>query len=282
MTETCRSYRTHPCRYTFQRAPSQEGIYKKNNMKALIVDDEIANRENLRQLLQVYAPDVAVCAEASDVDSALTAILLHRPQLVFLDIQLHTRSGFDLLKQLDEISFAIIFVTAYNQYGIQAVKFAALDYLLKPIDIDELKAAIDKARRAISQKQRNERLSYLLEYLKDDNQTKPRIALPLFGETRYVNIHDIVRCEADNTYTRFALSGGEQIIVSKTLKEYADMLTGYSFLRCHQSHLVNTAFIKSWLREDGGSLLLTDNTKVPVSKLNREKVREALAAKFKL
>lgn len=251
-------------------------------MKALIVDDEIANRENLRQLLQVYAPDVAVCAEAADINSALQTILSHRPQLVFLDIQLHAQSGFDLLKQLGEISFEIIFVTAYNQYGIQAVKFAALDYLLKPIDIDELKTALDKARKAIGQKQKNERLNYLLEYLKDENQTRPRIALPLFGETRYINIHDIVRCEADNTYTRFVLNNGEQIIVSKTLKEYTDMLAGHGFLRSHQSHLVNMAFIKSWLREDGGSLLLTDNSKVPVSKLNRERVKEALAQKFKL
>jgi len=251
-------------------------------MKALIVDDEASNRENLQQLLQVYAPDVQLCATAEDVDSALAAIRQYRPQLVFLDIQLHAQSGFDLLKQLGEVNFEVIFVTAYSQYGIQAVKFAALDYLLKPIDIDELNAAVDKARKAIAQKQKNERLNYLLEYLKDDNQTKPRIALPLFGETRYVNINDIIRCEADNTYTRFALKGGEQIIVSKTLKEYADMLAGYGFLRTHQSHLVNTAYIKSWLREDGGSLLLTDGTKIPVSKLNREKVKDALAGVFKL
>lgn len=251
-------------------------------MKALIVDDEASNRENLQQLLLVYAPDVEVCALAEDVDTGLKAITLHRPELVFLDIQLYEQSGFDLLKQLGEINFELIFVTAYDQYGIQAVKFAALDYLLKPIDIDELTAAINKARKAIRQKQKNERLGYLLEYLKDDNQIKPRIALPLFGETRYVNINDIVRCEADNTYTRFALNSGEQILVSKTLKEYADMLLNYGFLRSHQSHLVNTAFIKSWLREDGGSLLLTDGVKIPVSKLNREKVKEMLAAQFKL
>jgi len=251
-------------------------------MKALIVDDEASNRENLQQLLLVYAPDVEVCALAEDVDTGLKAIKLHRPELVFLDIQLYEQSGFDLLKQLGEINFEIIFVTAYDQYGIQAVKFAALDYLLKPIDIDELTAAISKARKAIRQKQKNERLGYLLEYLKDDNQIKPRIALPLFGETRYVNINDVVRCEADNTYTRFTLNGGEQILVSKTLKEYADMLLNYGFLRSHQSHLVNTAFIKSWLREDGGSLLLTDGVKIPVSKLNREKVKDMLAVKFKL
>ena len=247
-------------------------------MRALIVDDEASNRENLRQLLQVYAPDVQIAAEADDVESGLKCILQHRPELVFLDIQLHAQSGFDLLKQCGEINFEIIFVTAYDQYGIQAIKFSALDYLLKPIDIDELKAAVAKARKAIGHKQKNQRLNYLLEYLKDDNQTRPRIALPLFNETRYVNIADIVRCEADNTYTRFILHNGEQVLVSKTLKEYADMLSAHHFIRSHQSHLVNAAYIKSWLREDGGSLLLTDGTKIPVSKLNREKVKEMLAA----
>ncbi|WP_428328221.1 LytR/AlgR family response regulator transcription factor [Mucilaginibacter sp.] len=251
-------------------------------MKAIIVDDEAANCENLQHLLQTYAPDVQIAAIAEDVDTALTAIKHHRPELVFLDIQLQAQSGFDLLKQLGEINFELIFVTAYNQYGIQAIKFAALDYLLKPIDIDELTAAIEKARKAIRQKQKNDRLNYLLEYLKDDNQTRPRIALPLFSETRYVNISDIVRCEADNTYTLFMLNSGEQIMVSKTLKEYADMLLNYGFLRSHQSHLVNIAFIKSWLREDGGSLFLFDGTKIPVSKLNREKVKSILTAQFKL
>jgi len=251
-------------------------------MKALIVDDEIANRENLQGLLHTYAPDVQICAVAESVNDAVNAIRLHQPELLFLDIQLHGQSGFDLLKQLDAINFEIIFVTAYNQYGIQAVKFAALDYLLKPIDIDELTTAIDKARKAIQQRKKNERLGYLLEYLKDDNQVKPRIALPMFGETRYVNIADIIRCEADNTYTKFFLASGEQVLVSKTLKEYADMLAGYSFLRAHQTHLVNMAYIKSWLREDGGSLLLTDGTKIPVSKLNRGKVKDVLTAQFKL
>jgi len=251
-------------------------------MKAIIVDDEIANRENLQGLLHTYAPDVQVCAVAENIDEAVKAINYHRPELLFLDIQIHGQLGFDLLKQLDAINFEIIFVTAYNQYGIQAVKFAALDYLLKPIDIDELTAAIDKARKAIQQRKKNERLGYLLEYLKDDNQVKPRIALPMFGETRYVNIADIVRCEADNTYTKFALLSGEKVLVSKTLKEYADMLAGHNFVRAHQTHLVNMTHIKSWLREDGGSLLLTDGTKIPVSKLNRGKVKDMLAAHFKL
>lgn len=249
-------------------------------MKAIIVDDEASNRENLQQLLNTYADDVQVCAVAESVEEALNAIRQHQPQLVFLDIQLHAQTGFDLLKQLGEINFEIIFITAYNQYAIQAIKFSALDYLLKPIDIDELTAAVDKARKSIQQKHKNERLGYLLEYLKDENKATPRIALPMLGETRYVNIADIVRCQADNTYTLFVLNNNEQILVSKTLKEYADMLTGHRFLRTHQTHLVNMAYIKSWLREDGGSLLLTDQTKIPISKLNREKVKAALAVNF--
>jgi two-component system LytT family response regulator len=251
-------------------------------MRAIIVDDEVSNQENLHQLLKTYAADVQVVAMAGDVSEAAIAIKTHRPDLVFLDIQLHAQSGFDLLKQLDEINFAVIFVTAYDNYGIQAVKFAALDYLLKPIDIDELNAAIDKARKTVQQTKKHERLDHLLEYLKDEKQVSPRIALPMFGETRYVNIHDIVRCEADNTYTRFFLTNEEQVLVSKTLKEYADMLERYGFFRTHQTHLVNIACIKSWIREDGGSLLLNDNSKIPISKINRIKVKDMLAVQFKL
>ena len=251
-------------------------------MKALIVDDELSNQENLQQLLKTYADDVHVCAVAGTVEEAEAAIKQHRPQLVFLDIQLYDQSGFDLLKQLDEINFEIIFVTAYDQYGIQAIKFAALDYLLKPIDIDELAIAVNKARKAVRHKHKNERLGHLLEYLKEENTASPRIALPLFSETRYVSIDDIVHCQADNTYTLFMLTNGEQVLVSKTLKEYADMLAGYNFLRTHQSHLVNMDYIKSWLREDGGTLLLKDNTKIPISKLNRQKVKDILALQFKL
>jgi len=251
-------------------------------MKALIVDDEIPNQENLQQLLKSYADDVQVCAIAGTIEEAKIAIKQHRPELVFLDIQLRDRSGFDLLKQLDEINFEIIFVTAYDQYGIQAVKFAALDYLLKPIDIDELAEAVNKARKAVQQKKKNERLGHFLEYLKDENQTIPRIALPLFSETRYISINDIVRCEADNTYTRFFLTNGEQVLVSKTLKEYAIMLLEYGFLRVHQSHLVNADFIKSWLKEDGGCLLLSDGHKIPVSKLKKDEVKLQLKQHFRM
>lgn len=250
-------------------------------MRALIIDDEQANRENLRELLKVYCPDVLVAGEADSVDSGRELIASYPPELLFLDIQLHGRLGFELLKPGDA-NFEVIFVTAFHQYGIQAVKFAALDYILKPIDIEELKIAVEKARQRTANKQRNKRLEYLIDYLRDENKTQPKIALPLFNETRYVAIDDIIRCEADNTYTFFMLAQGERILVSRTLKEYAEMLSGYGFLRVHQSHLVNIKYIKSWLKEDGGAILLNDGSKIPVSKLNRDKVKEALASRFKL
>ncbi len=251
-------------------------------MQALIIDDEAHNRENLKQLLKAYCPDVLISAEAEGVEDGIRQIALYRPELLFLDIQLHGQSGFDLLQQIGTINFEVIFVTAYGQYGIQAVKFAALDYLLKPIDIEELKSAVEKARAAIVKKQKNERLEYLISYLKDENKTSPKIALPLLNETRYIAIDEIIRCEADNTYTFFFLASGERILVSKNLKEYAGMLSAHGFLRTHQSHLVNIKFIKSWLKEDGGTILLNNGTKVPVSKLNRDRVKEALAKHFKL
>jgi len=251
-------------------------------MQTVIIDDEQHNRENLIQLLKNYCPDVFVSGEAAGVEDGAKIIAEQQPELVFLDIQLHDRSGFELLQRPGINNFEVIFVTAYDIYGIQAVKFAALDYLLKPIDIEELKSAVEKARSAIAKKQKNERLEYLIDYLRDENRTQPKIALPLFNETRYVNIDDIIRCEADNTYTFFMLTLGERILVSKTLKEYAQILGGHGFLRTHQSHLVNLKYVKSWLKEDGGTILLKDESKIPVSKLNRDKVKEALARRFKL
>jgi two-component system LytT family response regulator len=247
-------------------------------MRAIVIDDEASNRDNLIFLLAEAAADVEVVTSCDSVTSSIIAIRQFRPELVFLDIQLHGESGFELLQQVYEINFELIFITAFDKYGIQAVKFAALDYLLKPIDVNELSAAVDKARIKIKEKEKNKRLQYLADYLGKDEQKPLRIALPMFNEIRYVAVSDIIRCEAENTYTYFYLSGGERLLISKTLKEYADLLAAHGFLRSHQSHLVNLKYIKSWLKEDGGMLLLVDQSRIPVSKLNRERVKSALAA----
>lgn len=245
-------------------------------MNVIIIDDEIANIENLQHLLQKHCKQVQVMATATTIHQAVGLIKMHRPDLVFLDIQMGRHNGFDLLKLLPDRTFEVIFITAYDQYGIQAVKFSALDYLLKPVDIDDLVAAVSKAEKRLLAVKNNGQLDFLLQYLKNPGLQNTRIALPQLQEIRYVFIRDIIRCEAENTYTFFFLENGEKILVSRPLKEYSDLLKPCGFLRTHQTHLVNPAFVKSWLKEDGGSLLMLNGEKIPVSKPNREQVKQAL------
>ncbi|TDH23456.1 response regulator transcription factor [Segetibacter sp. 3557_3] len=245
-------------------------------MRALVVDDEASNRENLRELLRQFCPGVTEVAEATGVQDGVSMIRQKSPDVVFLDIRMQDGTGFSLLEQLGSVDFEVIFVTAYDQYGIQAIKFAALDYLLKPVDIGELQQAIAKAKIRIAVRQNNERIDYLLQHLNQGIDLPVRIALPLSNETLYVDLDKIIRCESNNSYTWFHLTSGEKVLVSQTLKEYELLLAHQGFVRTHQSHLVNVLFVRSWLKEDGGALLLKDQTKVPVSKLNREKVKAAL------
>jgi len=245
-------------------------------MRAILVDDEAPNLENLKILLNKNCPDIKVVASVSNIGEALTQINLHRPDLLFLDIQMGKTTGFDLLNQLTEKTFEVVFVTAYDHYGIQAVKFAALDYLLKPVDPEELKAAVEKAEIRIKNKIHGEQLNFLLSQIKKSESTIPKIALPQQHEIRYVSVEDIVRCVADNTYTFFFLANGDKVLISKPLKEYSDLLKPHGFVRAHQSHLVNPKFVKSWLKEDGGTLLMESGDKIPVSKPNREMVKEVL------
>lgn len=245
-------------------------------MRAILIDDEISNLENLRTLLEKHCPQVTIMATEQSVGTAVDAIEKFLPDLVFLDIQMGKQTGFDVLKLLPRRHFEVIFVTAYDQYGIQAVKFAALDYLLKPIDIEELINAVHKAEYKLATQIKTSQLDFLLQQLKKPDTNVSTIALQMQSEIRYVTLSEIIRCEADNTYTYFFLASSEKILVSKSLKEYADLLRPNGFLRTHQSHLVNPKYVKSWLKEDGGILLLTSGEKIPVSKPNKETVKQAL------
>ncbi|KIA87950.1 chemotaxis protein CheY [Pedobacter kyungheensis] len=245
-------------------------------MRAVLIDDEISNLENLQALLNKHCQQVTVAATAQDVCDGVAAIEKYLPDLVFLDIQMGEQTGFEVLKLLPTRNFEVIFVTAYDQYGIQAVKFAALDYLLKPVDIEELKEAVNKAERKLAAQTPTSQLDFLLQQLKKPEASVSKIALQMQNEIRYIGLTEIIRCEADNTYTHFFLADGEKILVSKSLKEYADLLRPNGFLRTHQSHLVNPKYVKSWLKEDGGILLLSTGEKIPISKPNKETVKKAL------
>jgi two-component system, LytTR family, response regulator len=246
------------------------------NLHSIIIDDEPNNIQNLQSILRAYCNEVTVVGVAYNADEGILAIKTHRPALLFLDIQMPGKSGFDVLKAFDQINFEIIFITAYDNYGIQAIKFSALDYLLKPINISELQAAVEKAKQKIIAKQKDNNIDNLLEYLRLNNKEVPKIALPTQQEIRYVSVNDIMHCEASNNYTTFYLQNGEQILVCKTLKEFAELLKPYRFIRTHQSHLVNLHFVKSLLKEDGGILLLNDKTKIRISRQNRDMVKEEL------
>jgi two-component system LytT family response regulator len=247
------------------------------NIRSIIIDDEPNNIENLQAILHTYCTEIEVVAIANNADEGIAVIKALQPDLLFLDIQMPVKSGFDVLKALDKIDFEIIFITAYDQYGIQAIKFSALDYLLKPIDINELKLSVEKARQKISAKQNNNNIDNLLKYIRSGHNDVPKIALPTLHEIMYVKVSDIVRCEASDNYTIFYLESGEKVLVCKTLKEFSELLKSYNFIRTHQSHLINLHFVKSYLKEDGGALLLTDKTKIPVSRQNRDLVKDALS-----
>jgi len=213
-------------------------------IRALLVDDEAINNSNLQALLERHCPQIAVVGTALNANEANAFLLTQQPDVVFLDIEMPGKNGFDWLKSIDQPRFDVVFVTAYDAYGIMAVKFSALDYLLKPINIAELKNTVTRIEASVKHKQQNARLSNLLQWLDnkqpDQNQ---KIALPTQKETYLVPVKDIVSCTSSNNYTTFYLVNGSQYLLSKPLYEYDELLRPYGFIRCHQSHLVNKAHV---------------------------------------
>jgi two-component system LytT family response regulator len=241
------------------------------SIRALIVDDELNNRENLQALLSEYCKNVEVVGLADSVDSAFRIIQSLKPDLVFLDIKMPEKDGFKLLESLNKIHFEVIIVTAYNQYAIQAIKFCAIDYLLKPIDIIELSNAVDHVSQRLDQKQENERLKELIGHLNNKNSSS-KIGLASQNRVDFVEIARIVRCEADNNYTHVFLENREKMLISKTLKEFEELLKDHGFIRLHQSHLINSAYIKSYQKSDGGYITMNDGTTIPISRTKKNEI----------
>ena len=244
-------------------------------MRAIIVDDEKNNRENLSRMLSTHLPAVDVIAACASVLEARQTITNLRPDLLFLDIQMGDGNGFSLLESLPEHPFEIIFVTAFDSYAIQAIKFSALDYLLKPLDPLELIKAVEKADTVIRRKQENLRMNNLLNNATVSDKHK-KIAVAVADKIEFIEISSIIRCESESNYTTFFLASGEKIIASKTLKEFDELLSPYHFLRVHQSHLINLEEIKSYVKSEGGYIRMKDGTCVPISRQRRNHVMEVL------
>ncbi|NBA75362.1 response regulator [Emticicia sp. ODNR4P] len=246
-------------------------------MKAILIDDELHNLTNLQVLLNTYCPQVEVCALAQSAEQGKIAVKTYLPDLIFLDIQMPEQDGFAFLGSLDYYNFEVIFVTAYDQYAIQAMRFSAVDYLLKPINIKELVEAVNRAFKQNQLKSQHKQIEYLMDWFKVQSQKEEqRIALSTVEETRFAKVSEITRCESSNNYTTFFLSDNSKLLVSKPIYEYDELLSNYGFIRCHQSHLVNKAYIKSWLKEYGDFLLLNDGMQIPISRGKKQMVKEAL------
>jgi two-component system LytT family response regulator len=246
-------------------------------LTAVIVEDEIRSRESLNGLLKLYCKNVSVVAEADGVQTGIKAIKEHNPDIVFLDIQMPDGSGFKLLESIENINFSIIFTTAYDQFAIKAIKFSAIDYLLKPIFPDDLVEAVKKAEKSVASKKTQQNVEVLLENFKRPETEPPKIVLSTAEKINVVKVKDIIRCESDNYYTNYFFIDGKQLLISKTLKENEELLSDYNFIRPHKSHLINVIYIKSYNKHDGGSIVMTDGSVVPVSRRKREKILEIIS-----
>jgi two-component system LytT family response regulator len=243
-------------------------------IKAIIIDDIEQARITLKKDLQVYAKDVTIIGEANGVVEGAKLLRTVQPDVLFLDIQMQDGSGFDLLDILKDIPFKIIFITASDAHAIKAFRYAAIDYLLKPVDPDELTAALSKYKE--HKLNENEKYKLLSESLKNNQRIHERLALHTQDKIHIVNINDIIRCESNVNYTEFHFSNGKKLLVTKTLKDFEDLLSDQGFYRVHQSHLVNTKFIKEFIKTDGGYLLMNDGCNVPVSTRKRPEVIKML------
>jgi len=246
-------------------------------IKSIIIDDELHNQENLKRLLEKNCPSIEIVGIASSAEQGKEMILQQQIDLVFLDIEMPHKNGFDMLESMGNINFEVIFVTAYNQYVLKAIKSCALDYLMKPIAISELINAVSRVSKVILERKENQKLKVLVENLRHVNQPQ-KIVLPTATELHFIAINDIIRCKGENNYTMFFLTNGVSILVSRTLKEWEDLLTSHQFIRTHQSHLINSLHVKSFVKKDGGYILMNDESIVSISKHKKEKILNKLAS----
>ena len=245
-------------------------------IRAIIVDDEPYCCDTLETMLEKYCPEIQFVAVCHSGEEAITVIGQQKPDLVFLDIEMPRMNGFDMLQKIGAINFEIIFTTSFDQYALRAIRFSALDYLLKPIDKEDLQAAVQKVIQR-NQKPITQQLQLLMQKLQQPTNPINKIALPTMEGLQMVPVESILYCESDSNYTTFHLKDKQKIIVSRTLKEMEEMLEEYSFARVHSSYLVNLHEVNKYIKGEGGYVVLNDGSTVNVS-ASRKKL---LLAKLK-
>jgi two-component system LytT family response regulator len=245
-------------------------------IKTIIVEDEKKSREMLLKLIAKNCPQLQVVADAASVKDAVAAIREHKPDLVFLDIELADGTGFDVLEKIGDANFDIIFATAYDQYAIKAIKYSAIDYLLKPYEVDELKNAAARIAEKRSKSSGFDNLHQLIENLKKKDNDYSKITLPTGSAYEIVNINDIIRCKAEASYTYFYLTGKREYLVTLSLGHYEEILPTQQFMRIHHAHLININHVARMLKEDSGYAIMTDGSKIEVSRRKKDQFLDAL------
>lgn len=244
-------------------------------IRAVIVEDETAAKEMLQNMLQLYCPNIEIVDHVVSVKEGVKKIKDAKPDLVFCDISIKGGTSFDILKAIDPIDFKIIFITGMDDQAIQAFKFSALDYLLKPVDPDDLENAVQKVEKKLQEENIHLKIQTLFGNMGSENK---KVVLKTQDSLYIVKVSEIIRCEAQGNYTMFYLQSRQQILVSKTLKDYSEMLEEYHFFRLHHSHLINLHQVSSFSKKDGGIVTMQDNSQVPLASRKKDIFLELLGA----
>jgi two-component system, LytTR family, response regulator len=249
-------------------------------LTTIIVDDEAGSRQTLRHFLDRYCPRVQIVAEADSVDAAVSEIERHSPMLLFLDINMPKENGFTLFRKIPKPSFQTIFLTAYDHYALQAIRLHALDYILKPLNVASLSAAVDRAYQYCAGQQLAGRIEDLLACLEQPAGLKVKIDLPTTNGFLYVSVAQIVRCEASDNYTLFHFTDRKPVLVCRTLGSYETTLKEHGFIRVHHHHLINLDHLLQYRQGRGGTVLMSDNSEVSVSQRKREEFLQSIRGKL--
>ena len=249
-----------------------------SKITAIIVDDEVDSRETLKRFTTKYCPQVTILDECANIEEARMAILKHKPQLLFLDIEMPHGNAFDLLEQWGEIDFEIIFVTAFSQYAVQAFTLSAAHYLLKPLDIEELEKAVKSVTIQIQEKHKINRAEILLENIAALHNQNRKLVLPLMEGLEVVRMSEILYCEAEDNFTIFYFLDGRKLMICRNLKFYASALDPFGFFRIHRSHIINLDYIKRYVKGNGGSVVMENGKEISVANTKKSELIQRLRA----
>jgi len=243
-------------------------------LKAIIVEDEAMSREILAGYLQRYCPDVTLVAQADSVNTGIAAIKKHKPDILFLDVEMPKGNGFDLLEQVGEIDFETVFVTAFGNYAIKALNYSAAYYILKPVSIEELITAVERIKQNRKKSMASVHTKVLLENMQSNQLQNYKIVLPLQDGFEVVNIKDIVHCKANDNFTDFHFSNKQKKMICRTLKFYEELLSESGFMRVHKSHIINLDHIVKYTRGKGGQVTMADGSVIDVSPNKKDELME--------